>query len=190
MFHISVLGPVEVRRDGELVAVPGGKTSELLVRLALEAGLYVRADRLVDDLWTGAPTNRNTLQSKVARLRRAMGDPSAITSGEGAYKLAVEPDEVDALRVLRDVAAAAERLDAADHRGAAELSVAALERFRGEVLPAAGDWAGPHRARLEEARAKLIETQLSARLALGDDVVGELESAVATDAYPKACGSC
>jgi predicted ATPase/DNA-binding SARP family transcriptional activator len=183
VFQISVLGPVEVRRDGELVPVPGGKTSEVLVRLALEAGVFVRADRLVDDVWAGALTNRNTLQSKVARLRRALKDPSAIASGEGSYQLVVDPNEVDALRVLRDADAAGERLDVADHRGAADLSTAALERYRGEVLPSTGDWAAPHRARLEEARAKLIETRLSARLQLGDDVIGELEAAVATDAY-------
>ena len=29
-----MLGPLEVRRDGELLAVPGGKTAELLVYLA------------------------------------------------------------------------------------------------------------------------------------------------------------
>jgi len=183
VFQISVLGPVEVRRDGEPVPVPGGKTSELLVRLALEAGVSVRADRLVDDLWGGAVTNRNTLQSKVARLRRALGDPSAVASGEGSYKLAVEPDEVDALRVLGDAATAAQRLDAADHRGAAEVSATALECYRGEVLPSTGDWAAPHRARLEAARVMLVETQLSARLHLGDDVVGELEAAVVADAY-------
>ena len=104
MFQISVLGPVEVRRDGQLVPVPGGKTSELLVRLALEAGLFVRADRLVDDLWAADAVNtrRNTLQSKVARLRRALGDPAVIASGDGGYKLAVEPSAVDALAVLRD----------------------------------------------------------------------------------------
>src|SRR4051812_30586888 len=163
--------------------VPGGKTSELLVRLALEAGVFVRADRLVDDIWAGAVTNRNTLQAKVARLRRGLGDPSAIVTGEGAYKLAVEPAEVDALRVLGDTAAAAQRLDAGDHRGAAELSAAALERYRGEVLPSTGDWAAPHRARLEEARLKLVETRLSARLQLGHDVVGDLEAAVTADAY-------
>ena len=63
MFQISVLGPVEVRRDGRLVPVPGGKTSELLVRLALEAGVAVRTDRLVDatrsarlGCWTPAMT--------------------------------------------------------------------------------------------------------------------------------------
>ena len=64
MFQISVLGPVEVRRDGRLVPVPGGKTSELLVRLALEAGLFVRADRLVDDLWAGAVTRAATRCSR------------------------------------------------------------------------------------------------------------------------------
>jgi predicted ATPase/DNA-binding SARP family transcriptional activator len=183
VFQISVLGPVEVRRDGQLVSVPGGKASELLVRLTVETGRFVRADRLVDDLWAGALTRRNTLQSKVARLRRALGDPSVIVSGDGGYKLAVEPDEIDALCVLRDAATAARRLDAGDGRGAAELSAAALARYRGEVLHSTGDWAAPHRARLEEARLKLIETQFSARLQLGDVVIGELEGAVATYPY-------
>jgi predicted ATPase/DNA-binding SARP family transcriptional activator len=183
VLQISVLGPVEVRRDGNLVPVPGGRTAELLVRLALDAGLFVRADRLVDELWAGAMTNRNTLQSKVARLRRALGDASAITGGEGGYQLAVEPSQVDALAVLRDAATAARRLDAADHRGAAQLSAAALERYRGDVLPSTGDWAAPHRTQLEEARVQLVETRLAAKLQLGDDVIGELEAVVATDAY-------
>ena len=179
-----MLGPVEVRRDGRLVPVPGGKTSDLLVRLALEAGLFVRTDRLVDDLWGAVDTRRNTLQSKVAKLRRAFGDPLAIAHGEGGYRLAVEPSEVDALAALRDSVAASRLLDAGDDRGAADLSASTLELYRGDVLPAAGEWAGPHRARLDEARMTLVETRFSARLRLGDagDVIGELEAAVA--AYP------
>ena len=35
---VAVLGPVEVRRDGVRLAVPAGKTTEVLVRLALDAG--------------------------------------------------------------------------------------------------------------------------------------------------------
>ncbi|MDX6728260.1 MAG: hypothetical protein QOK49_3065 [Baekduia sp.] len=183
VFQICVLGPVEVRRDGHLLSVPGGKTSELLVRLAVEAGQFVPAERLVDDLWAGAVTRRNTLQSKVARLRRALGDPSVILSGAGGYTLAVEPAAVDAFCVLRDAATAARRRDAGDRRGAVEMSAAALERYRGDVLHSTGDWAAPHRARLEEARAQLIETQFSARLQLGEVVIGELEAAVATYPY-------
>ena len=187
MLNVSVLGPVEVRRDGLLLAVPGGKTSELLVRLALEAGLSVRTDRLLEDLWAAAAisTRRNTLQSKVTRLRRALGDPRAIVGGDSGYRLDVEPAAVDALAVLEDTARAATLLDAGDDRGAADRSSAALERYRGDVLPAAGDWADPHRARFDEARMKLIEIRCDARLRLGEDgdVIGELEAAVARYAY-------
>ncbi|MEA2296172.1 MAG: hypothetical protein QOE86_3811, partial [Solirubrobacteraceae bacterium] len=177
-----MLGPVEVRRDGRLLTVPGGKASELLVHLALEAGTSVRVDRLIDDLWGGALTRRNTLQSKVARLRRAFGDPLVIAGGDGGYRLAVGPAEVDALCVLGDAAAAAELLGAGEDAAAAGLSASALERYRGDVLPGAGDWAAPQRARLEEARMTLLETGFSARLRLGEvgAVIGELEAAVAT----------
>ncbi len=187
MFQVSVLGPIEVRRDGQPVRVPGGKASELLVRLALEASQLVRADRLIDDLWAteAVNTRRNTLQSKIARLRRGLGD-SVIVSGEGGYSLAIEPSDVDALAVLRDVVTASRLLEAGDDHGADEVCASALQMYRGEVLQGAGDgdWVTPHRARLVETRMKLVETQLSARLRLGDigDVTGELEAAVAT--YP------
>jgi predicted ATPase/DNA-binding SARP family transcriptional activator len=178
VFEVSVLGPVEVRRDGSRLPVPSGKTAELLVYLALEAGVSVRADRLLDELWHGEPTRRNTLQSKVARLRRAIGEPDAVAGVDGAYRLTIDANAVDALRVLGAARTSAALLDDGDAAAAAELSAAALQLFRGEVLPVAGDWARPHRTRLEEARASLLETNLSARARLGEDVVGEAEAAV------------
>jgi predicted ATPase/DNA-binding SARP family transcriptional activator len=178
---ISVLGPIEVQRDGEPVAVPGGKTSELLLRLALEAGVVVRTDRLIDDLW-GDATSRNTLQSKVAKLRRALGDPDALVSGSDGYRLDVRPQDVDALAVVDRGAAAVRLLEAGDFTAATSAAGAALVAYRGEVLPAAGDaeWVGPHRARLEEVRATLVETELAARLELGGpgEVIGDLEAVV------------
>ena len=68
------------------------------MRLALEAGALVSAERLVEDLWrdAAAETRRNTLQSKIAMLRRALG-PSAVVSRDGGYALAVEASQVDAL---------------------------------------------------------------------------------------------
>ena len=153
------------------------------MHLALAAGAPVRADRLLDDLWAGTPTNRNTLQQKVARLRRSLGDPSVVAGGDDGYRLAVEPAAVDAHRVLRDVDSATALFDDGDYAAAAETSAAALALFREDVLPSAGDWAAPQRARLEEARMQLLETRFAARLRLGEDVIGELDAAVATAPY-------
>jgi predicted ATPase/DNA-binding SARP family transcriptional activator len=171
-----------------LVPIPAGKTSGLLVHLALEAGALVRTERLVEDLWAASALSvrPNTLQAKVAKLRRSLGDPAAIVTGVGGYKLAVESSDVDALAVLEHVATAAHLVDAGEDRDVADLCALALGMFRGEVLQAAGDgdWVTPHRTRLEEARLGLMETRFSARLRLGEvaDVIGELVAAVA--AYP------
>ncbi len=183
-----MLGPLEVRCDGTPITVPGGKSSELLVRLALEAGDLVRTDRLVEDVWAGdVATRRNTVQSKVTRLRRALGDPSAIVGNADGYRLAVDEDQVDAFVVRRDAAVAARLLGTGELRSAADTSESALARFAGDVLPSAGDaeWAIPNRVRLEETRTQLTETYFAARLGLGDsdDLVAGLEAAVAAFPY-------
>src|SRR4051812_13403652 len=189
MLSIAVLGPVEARRDGQLVSVPAGKTSQLLVRLALDAGNLVRTDRLVEDLWgdDSVTTSRNTVQSKIAKLRRALGDPPVIVGGDGGYTLTIDPLQVDALEVLARATEATARFGDGDHDGVAAMCAMTLQMFRGDVLAAAGDsdWAIPHRARVDAARMQLIEVGCSARLQLGDtnDVIGDLEVAVATYPY-------
>jgi predicted ATPase/DNA-binding SARP family transcriptional activator len=189
MLTVAVLGPLAVTRAGRRVEVPNGKTTELVVRLALEGGAIVRADRLVDDLWAGGgpATRRNTLQAKVALLRRAVGDPGAVVSRDGGYGLAVDASSVDALAALQLTARAADLLDSGDNRGAVELCVSTSRLYRGEVLQAAGDgaWVGSHRTRLEEARLELLQVGFAGRLRLGeaDGVIGELESAVVTHPF-------
>ncbi|WP_327000949.1 winged helix-turn-helix domain-containing protein [Dactylosporangium sp. NBC_01737] len=122
----------------------------MLVRLALDAGRVVRADRLIDELWPG-DTARNTLQAKVSKLRRALGDPALITGSGAGSALAVDPGAVDALEVLR-LAGTVPALRQ-DPGTAARVCAAALAMFRGDLLPGAGDgdWVAPHRARLAEA---------------------------------------
>ena len=96
-----MLGPIEVRRDGRLVAVPGGKTAEVLVRLALDAGMSCAPIDCVDDVWAAdADTRPQHLQSKVtASAPGARGSDrrsSAVTAATGS---AVDPSRVDALVV-------------------------------------------------------------------------------------------
>ncbi len=187
MISISLLGPVEIRRGGELVRLPAGKTAELLVRLALDAGVTVRTELLIEDLWgsEAESTEKNTLHSKVSRLRRALGDPAVVAGGRTGYTLHVEPSAVDAIAVLRVAEIAKERSAAGDHQAVVELAARGLEMYRGDVLCDAGDgeWVVPHRVRLEEVRLGLVEDLLAARVELGAaaEVIGELETLVARE---------
>jgi predicted ATPase/DNA-binding SARP family transcriptional activator len=176
---VAVLGAVEVRRDGVLLPVPAGRTTELLVRLAVDAGDRVRTDALVEDLW-GGPAGRNTLQSKVSQLRRALGDPALVTRAADGYALAVDPRCVDVVRVVELADAASAAWDRSDAATALGLAAEGVALFRGEVLVGSADWAAPHRVRLEETRLGLLEVVLAARVELGSggDVVGELEALV------------
>ena len=103
VFTISVLGPVEVRRDGELVPVPAGKTSELLVRLALDAG---RA-RCAPTGWSttcGAPTPSAPAATRCSRRSPSCAARSAIRRSSSAATAATRSPstrhDVDALAVL------------------------------------------------------------------------------------------
>lgn len=184
MLTVAVLGPVEVRRDGEKVPLPSGRTTQVLVRLALEAGRPVGAGTLLRDLWedAGVSTGKNTVQSKVSQLRRALGQPGLVTGSRGAYALDIDPDCVDALRVVSLARDATTLRRAGDVAAALEVSSQGLAMFRGEVLGDAGDapWLHPHRARLEELRIGLWEDHLAARVqrGAGGDVIGELEGLV------------
>jgi predicted ATPase/DNA-binding SARP family transcriptional activator len=179
---VAVLGEVEARRDGDLLPLPGGKTTQLLARLALEAGARVRADAILEDLWA-EPTEANTLHSKVSQLRRALGDSGLVVRIGDSYTLAVPREGVDAWRVieLADASVAARAAD--DPATSLKWAREGLALFRGDVLLDAGDWATPHRTRLEEVRLSLVEHAMAARIDLGagGEVVAELESLVAAN---------
>ena len=182
---VAVLGPVEIHRESARLTVPAGKTTEVLIRLALDAGVLVRTDRLIEDLWTEQAVGvaRNTLQAKVSKLRRVLGDPALVVGTTSGYTLTIDRSCVDALEVLRlaDVAGAAR--EAGEAEAAVRACSTALAMFRGEILPGAGDgeWLTSHRVRLQEAWVRLTEDHLAARLDLGGagELVGELEALVA-----------
>ncbi len=106
--RIGILGPLEVRDEaGQLVQLGGPRLRALLIRLALDPGRAVAADRVAGDLWPGdgpdqaAPADSgNALQALVSRLRHAAG-PGIIEHHAGGYRLAVDPDDVDAAQFER-----------------------------------------------------------------------------------------
>lgn len=155
------------------------------MRLALSAGTMVLKERLLEDLWAdeAVVTSANTVQSKVSRLRKALGDPALVVGSPMGYTLAVDASAVDALDVARRADEVTAMRTAGDASAAVDGCSAALALFRGESLFGASDaaWLRPHRAQLDGLRLRLLEDRVGARMDLGatGEVVGELEDLVA-----------
>src|SRR3954462_15263402 len=92
--RVGLLGPLEVERDGEHVAVAGGRLRALLACLALDAGRPLTTGRLVGALWEDGPPPDQlpALPSLVSSLRRALGNRSLVVPAPGGYRLDVEVD--------------------------------------------------------------------------------------------------
>jgi predicted ATPase/DNA-binding SARP family transcriptional activator len=182
--ELGILGPLEVRRDGEPVPLAGRVRRSLVALLALHAGEPVSADRLIEELWPGHdPGARARLQVTVSQLRRLLGDGAALETRPGGYALGVEPGAVDAVRFERLAALGRDALAAGDAERAAELLAGALALWRGPALAdlAYEEFAQAAAARLEELRLACLEDRLDAELALGRhaELVPELERLVA-----------
>jgi predicted ATPase len=166
--EFSILGPLEVRAGGTPVPVPAGKQRSLLALLLLHANELLTADRLLDELWEGAPppTAENTLQAHVSRVRKLVGP--ALERRAGGYVLHVGEDELDAER-FRALVRAGRYRDA-------------LALWRGPVL---GDvelspQARAVASRLDDERVAALERRLEADVDGGAhaEVVPELEALV------------
>jgi predicted ATPase/DNA-binding SARP family transcriptional activator len=167
--RVAILGPLEV--SGEVrgpVEVPGRRLRALLIRLALEPGWVVSADRLIGDLWRGDPPAGapNALQALVSRLRAVLGR-STIESGGGGYRLSLPADAVDLVRFERGVRRALGQLEAGRPGEAVRLLREALGLWRGGALAdVEGEpFADAVRAGLEEQRVAAVEHLVEAVLA-------------------------
>lgn len=96
---IGVLGPLEVRRAGRPVSLPGNRLRSILAVLAHSAGRPVSVDAIGEHIWGGdQPDNpRRSVQTWIARLRGELGADLVLSRANG-YLLNVAPENVDALR--------------------------------------------------------------------------------------------
>jgi DNA-binding SARP family transcriptional activator/pimeloyl-ACP methyl ester carboxylesterase len=158
-----VLGTVEATGpDG--VAVPlGDRQRAVLASLVARAGTVVSADHLVDLVWgEDLPADpAAALHSQVSRLRRALPGARIHTRPPG-YVIEAGPDEIDALRFDRLVAAALAEAPAR----AAPLLADALALWRGRAYAEFSESpvARFEAIRLEEARLHAVEAWHAALL--------------------------
>jgi predicted ATPase/DNA-binding SARP family transcriptional activator len=182
--RIGYLGPLEVRNGDRVITVAGARLQQLLTTLALDPGRWVSAGALADVVWgDDQPTDpANSLQSLVSRLRRALGRPEVVEQSAAGYRLAVEPDDVDAVRFTRLVAEARQLLVRRETAPARAVLEQAAALWRGTPLP--GDdspEATGRRAALTDLRLEVLREQ--AALAVGEgraaEVLPQLEEAAA-----------
>ena len=177
--HISLLGPVSVR-VGDVESAVGSRPQRIVLAcLALEADRVVSTGRLIDALWADdpPPNASGNLHSYVSKLRRLVGR-DRIRREHGGYRLDVDGDAVDAVRVRR-LAEAAERRS--DPRERATALSAALALWRGEPLADLDDVDAltPERTRLATLRRVLDGKRMAALVDAGDHaaVVPDLRQA-------------
>jgi DNA-binding SARP family transcriptional activator len=178
-FDFRVLGPLELRRDGELLPLPAPKQRALVGFLLLHANEPVSPDQLIEELWGEEPpaSARASLRNQIHALRKLLGTET-LTRGPGGYVLNVEPGELDLERFERLVADAKR----AEPRERVAKLRAALALWRGAALVEfpSEPFAQHEIARLEEKRLIALEDRIDAELELGEhaDLVPELESLV------------
>ena len=187
MIEFRVLGPLEVLREGQALALGSTKQRALLAIFLLNANELLSRDRLIQELWgeRAPPTAGHTLETYVHRLRKtlqASGDGVVVTR-PGGYLFRLDPHTLDLHvfeRLLAEGRAAAEA--GAPERAAAKLREA-LSLWRGRPLadveyePSAAERA----SRLDELRLDALEERIAADLAAGGgrELVAELEALIA-----------
>jgi serine/threonine protein kinase/ABC-type glycerol-3-phosphate transport system substrate-binding protein len=185
-----LLGPIEVWDDDRALPLGGPKQRTVLAHLALRPNRVVTADRLIDALWAEEPpdTARNTLQTYVRHLRRALGADRIVHRSSG-YLLEASQDDVDVLR-FEQLTERARQLADGDVPASAIALREALALWRGPALDDLADQVSLHAdiARLEEARLAALEQRIGAELDLGRhrELVGELETLVGRHPYREA----
>lgn len=178
-----ILGPLEVRIDGEPIVVNAGRPRALLAVLLLHPGNTMGLTRLVDAVWGPAPpaSADQLMRVYVSQLRKAIGDDAILTRAPG-YALALDGAEVDSLD-FRRLVEEADRLRAENAEEGLKRYEDALRLWRGDVLadtPVEADAAAAVRE-LNDLRVHALEErfELEVRGGRHDTVIPELERVVA-----------
>ncbi|GAA2353318.1 AfsR/SARP family transcriptional regulator [Dactylosporangium salmoneum] len=190
-FAFQLLGQIGVRYGAVAVELPVGKPQSLLATLLLNANRLVPVESLVDALWDEAPPRSAVanVRTYAVRVRRLLADPesaagSRLLGRERAYRIAVQPGELDLAEFTELAAQGRASLRAGDAARAMERLIAALACWRddhaGVGLVRAGAL-GQRLAALDDERLRTAEDLVDARLALNhhDVLIGELRRTVA-----------
>ena len=179
--EFAILGPLEVFRDGQAIALAGPQLRMALAVLLLEANHAVSIERLVEVLWEAEPPvrARRRVQNRISDLRRALtlaGGGDVIRTDSAGYCIRVGADELDLMAFEAEVEAGLAFGHADRPEDAVERLRSALARWHGPALAGlAGGYFESASARLNERRLAAAESCIDYELAIGrNDVISEL----------------
>jgi DNA-binding SARP family transcriptional activator len=180
--EFRILGPLEVLEDSRPLALGRLKERSVLAVLLLHANEFVSRERLIDELWGTSPpaTARKAVNVYISKLRQTLTrdghDP--IATGEGGYRLVVDPDLLDAERLRSLIAQARSCIADGDSDPASQLLQEALALWRGPTLAGIQleSLGRDEVAQLDELRLTALMDRIDCDLALGrhEHVLGEL----------------
>ncbi|HEX6843657.1 MAG TPA: BTAD domain-containing putative transcriptional regulator, partial [Actinomycetota bacterium] len=167
--QFRVLGPLEADAGDGPIDLGGPKQRAVLASLLMRANQVVPADTLIVEVWGEEPPEkaRNTLQTYVSNLRKALGTNVVVGRPPG-YVLVVDPLDLDAARfdaLVRD----AERALPVDPNVAVATLEDALALWRGPALADIADRSSlvAEAARLDDRRLEAREDRIEGLLAIG-----------------------
>ncbi len=186
-----VLGPLEVVRGSERVALGPARQRAVLAMLVLRHGQVVSSDSIVEGIWGDdpPPSARAVVQVHVSNLRKMLaeaGRADALVTRAPGYALELTADTLDLDRFRQLASAARSAAAGSDAANASHLSRAALVLWRGEPLADLDEpFAAVERAALQELHIATLEERIEADLALGRHalLVPELERLTAVHPY-------
>ncbi|MEV6975155.1 BTAD domain-containing putative transcriptional regulator [Kitasatospora sp. NPDC093806] len=193
---IRVLGSFAAELDGGPVPLGGRRQRAVLARLVVARGEVVSVDRLVEEVWQGAPPARavTSLQAYVSNLRRllepgrAPRTPAALlVSAPPGYALRLPGEAVDAgrfERLLREARDAAQRQPDTARRLFGEALSPSLWRGGAYAEFADDSWARAEIARLDELRLVARELNVAAGLRSAQAAVTVPEAELLTREEP------
>ncbi|GAA3452194.1 AfsR/SARP family transcriptional regulator [Dactylosporangium matsuzakiense] len=182
-----ILGPIEVRRDGEELPIDGAKQRTVLAALLLAGNHYLTDSTLSRYLWGEHPpaTMNAQIYTYVSRLRKILGPGVDIKRRAPGYILRPGAHTFDLAQFERDSLLGSAALRAGRYEEAARRLRDALDLWREPALAGAtehlvdAEW-----VRLEEARVTALEGRIEAELALGRHVQSLPELTSLVRRYP------
>lgn len=197
--HFTLLGPLEMVRDGIDYAPTTPKLLQVLAMLVMSPGKIVHIDTIMQELWADQPPRsvRTTMHTYVYQLRRCIDENDLAPFGETmlatkppGYVFRIDPSQVDVFTFHALQKQGRELRERGRHAEAAQAFRSALDLWSGP--PLANVHYGPvlsaYAVDLVEQRRSTLHLRIESDIAAGlrHELIGELRSLVTANPLDEA----